>query len=206
MYDVRADVVCVVLGHQSRRQVDADDGGGALVDVLHQRGEPAREGLVESRTEQSVDDERTLGQLGWVELRRHLDERLRVNLVLAQPLEVGGAVGGEVVGGVEEVNLHVVSALQQQPGYGQGVAAVVSRAGKNHYWRAVGPLFGDGHRENFRRTLHEVDRLNLVLFYRIFVQLMQLGACENLHNDAKLQNKSDYKWVVCSIFCNFAGK
>ena len=107
--------------------------------------------------------------------------------VVAKSLEVGRTVGGEVLGGVEEVDLHMIATLQQQPPYGQGVASVVARSGKDDYWRAVGPLFGDGHSEDLRRTLHQVNRVDLILFYRVFVQLMELGACENLHDDAKLQ-------------------
>ena len=128
--DVGADIVGVVLGHQARRNIDADDLCRRGVDILDQRGEATGQRFVESRAEQSVDDHRALLQTGRVELLDDFDELMDA-LVLLQTLLVGGAVGRQAPADVEQVDADCIVLLSQHACHGQCVAAVVAGAGKD---------------------------------------------------------------------------
>ena len=98
--DVGTHVVGVVLGHQSRRNVDAHDLAGRLVDVFRQRRETTRKRFVQSRTKKSVDDERISIEFRRVEVERHLREILDT-VAVAQPFFVNRALVRQIVVDIE---------------------------------------------------------------------------------------------------------
>ena len=94
--NVGADVVGVVLAHQTGRQVDAYDLCRTLVDVFHHGSESARQRLVESAAEETIYYEHTCLELRRVEVDGYLGKLLDA-LTLDESFLVGGTVGRELV-------------------------------------------------------------------------------------------------------------
>ena len=166
--DVGSNVVGVVFGHQSRRDVDAHDFCGRLVDVFHERGESSGERLVEPRAEEPVDHQRGSVEAWRVEVARDFGELLHA-LGLGQAFLVGGAVFGEFVVDVEKVDRDLIALLGQQTGNGKGVATIVAWSGKDHYGSGIVPFFGDDACDSLCCTLHQVDGTNGLVLDGIFV-------------------------------------
>ena len=110
--DVGVDVVGVVLAHEPRGDVDAHHLGRTLVDVFHHGGETAGERFVETAAEETVHHQRGGGELGRVEVDRHLGE-LHGGLCFEEPLLVGGAVVGEFVVNIKQENTDLIAVLSE---------------------------------------------------------------------------------------------
>ena len=98
--DVGADVVGIILAHQTGRQVDAHDLCRTLVDVFHHGSESARQRLVESAAEETIHYEHSRLELGRVEVDGYLGKLLDA-LTLDDSFLVGGTVGRELVVHIE---------------------------------------------------------------------------------------------------------
>ena len=138
-----AHVERVVLGQQSRWQVDTHHLTSRLVDVFHQRGKAAVERFVKSRTKKTIHHQGICVQCGRFKVERNLLEQVGF-FRLNDAFLVNGTVFRQLVAGVEQVDTHRVSLFRQHASHGQRIASVVSRTGKHHDGRAVGPLIGNG--------------------------------------------------------------
>ena len=98
--DVGADVVGIVLAHQTGRQVDAHDHCRTLVDVFHHGSESACQRLVESAAEETIHHEHSRLELRRVEVDGNLGKLLDA-LTLDESFLVGGTVGRKLVVHIE---------------------------------------------------------------------------------------------------------
>ena len=178
--DVLTNVVGIVLGHESRRNIDAHHTARRLVDVLHKRSKTTRQWFIESRAEQTVNNQCLSPQARRVEVERHLDEVLYAATV-AQTFFVDGAFVRKLVMDIKQVDGNSVALLAQHTGNGQGIATVVAGTGKHDHGRTRVPPLGDDAGHSLGGTLHEVYRPNGLVLYGISIQLMYLSTCKNLH-------------------------
>ena len=184
-------VVSIVLTHQARRQVDTDHLRRTLVDIFHERGEAAHERFVQPRAEEPVHDDRLRCELRRVKVERDLRE---LYLALLDKLfAVGLAVIRQLIVNIKQVNRHLVTGIRQEARYGERVAAVVARAGKDDHRSLVAPLLHDGGSEDLGGTFHEVNTLHWFVLYRILVKLMYLSSSKNLHITAKVLKRMENK-------------
>ena len=179
--DVRAYIICIVLGHETRGHVDAHHLGGRAVDVFHQRGEATGKGLAQPRAKETIDHQHSFFQAGRVELLRHLGEQLP-SAPVPQTLLVLSTVGREMIRDVEQERVDGIARLAKQTRHGEGIAAVVARTGKHHDGHRRRPPTGDGIDNGTRRTLHKVYRLYRLVFNGELVQLLYLRTSKNLHS------------------------
>ena len=145
----------VALGHESRRDVDAHYLRRRLVDVAHERSESARERLLQSRTEESVHNERLLRELRRLEVRRNLGQLVRQSFA-HESVAVLGALLREMVMDVEQENVYDIAFLGEQSRHGESVAAVVARTCEHYDRRRLRPSLANGVGDGFRRPLHKV--------------------------------------------------
>ena len=95
---------------------------------------------------------------------------------------------------IEQVCLHLIPHLRQQTGNGQGIAAVIAPTGEDDNGHRRHPPSGNGMSQCFGSPLHQVNRLNGFMFYRVFIQLTYLGVCKDFHSACKdTANSSDGK-------------
>ena len=90
--DVGTYIVCVVLCHQARRDVNGNDLGRRRVDILDQRGKTTCQRFVETRAEESVNNQHIGFEDGGIELLNDFYELLDV-LVVLKALLIGCTVG-----------------------------------------------------------------------------------------------------------------
>ena len=123
-------------------------------------------------------------QLGRVKLLGHLCQL--AFLLVGQPFLVCGTVFRQVSADIEQVGAHLVAQVAEHTGYGQRIAAIVSGSCKrNDGYRSV-PSGADGACQCRSSSLHQVDGLDGLVLYCVFVKLMYLSTCQYFHCDAKL--------------------
>ena len=177
--DVGIDIIGIVLGHQSRRDIDAYYLGRTLVDIFHHRGESASQWFVESATKESVYHQRFCIELRRVQVSDNLSKFH--SLCIQQTLLVGKTVCRQFVLYIKEVYTYIISILAEHSRHSKRIAAVISRTGENNYWSAVRPFLFYGACQRFGCTFHQVERTDRFVLNGVFIQLMNLSACENLH-------------------------
>ena len=74
-----------------------------------------------------------------------------------QSFAVGGAVFRQVVADVEQIDVNIISAVEQHSCHCKRVASVVAGSGEHYDILADGPFFRDGLGESFCRTFHQID-------------------------------------------------
>ena len=167
-HDMRLHVMRIILGHQTRRQVDTHHLCRRLVDVFHQRGEPTSKCFVQPCTEKAVYHHRFGRQFRRVEVHNNLGKGLDA-LTLHCPLLVFGTVVRQFSVNVEEKHRHLIASLGHQTSHSQRIAAVVSWASKHHERRSVVPFFSQDAHNGLGRTFHQVDACHGLVFNRKLV-------------------------------------
>ena len=71
--------------------------------------------------------------------------------------------------------------LAEHSRYSKRIATVITRTGEDNYWSAVRPFLFYGACQRFGCTFHQVERTDRFVLNGVFIQLMNLSACENLH-------------------------
>ena len=199
--DIGPHVVGVVFCHQTRRHVNADNLGGAGVDVFHQRCETASQWFVQAGTEQTIYHQHILFQKGRLKLLNNLNQGLRTFFL--QALFVDGTVLREMAGYVEEVGCHIVIPVDEHSGNSQCITAVIARSGKDDDGRRAAPMVGNGLGQRLSCPLHQIDGFYGFMLNGIFVQLMYLSTRKYLHRCKNTKNMLTNS-RVWQIFCNFA--
>ena len=178
--DVGADVVGIVLAHQTGRQVDAHDLCRTLVDVFHHGSESARQRLVESAAKETIYHEHSRLELRRVEVDGDLGKLLDA-LTLNESFLVGGTVGRKLVAHIEQKYTHPISVFAEKACHGKCITTIVSRTGENHDRRSVRPFLLDGTGERLCRPFHQVERCDRLMLNGVFIQLMYLSTSEYFH-------------------------
>ena len=88
--DIGVDIIGIVLGHQTRRDVDAYYLGRTLVDIFHHCSKSASQWLVESASEETIHHQRFSIQLRRVQVGGYLSKFH--SLCIQQTLLVGKTV------------------------------------------------------------------------------------------------------------------
>ncbi len=124
-----------------------------MIDISHQRGKASTERLINARTEKTVDNKRLGRELGWIKVQCDLREMTDF-LGVDKPLLVSGTIFRQLIVDIEQVHAYLIMVFGQHTSHGQCVTAIVSRTGKDHHGRTVGPLIHDGTGQSFGGSLH----------------------------------------------------
>ena len=151
--DVRPDIKRVVLSHQSRRHINAHYSCRTLVDISHKCGKTTGKRFVDTRAEQTVNNQVSCLQCGRIKLCRNLHKAL-YPLAVYHALPVCRTVVAEPPRDIEEVNLHVISLCGKHPRDGECVASVVTRSGKDYYRSLIAPPPHNSLRDSLCSTFH----------------------------------------------------
>ena len=119
-----------------------------------------------------------------VKLHRDFGEALHA-FTIHYALAVCLAVIRETIADIKEKSLDIVTLFGEHPCNGKGIASVIAGTGKNHYFVALTPSFGNGLRYGFCGSFHQFDRTNRLMFYRKLVQFAYLSARKYLHIKGK---------------------
>ena len=156
--------VGIPFAEEARGDVDGDDKGLGLVDISGQRGKSARKRVVQSGPEQAVDDGIASLYFGRSKLVGDFVELGDAGS--PQSVAVARAVGRQAMAGhgIEQIDGRLIAQSQQQASRSQCIAPVVAGAGKD-IEAAVGRYgFTDLFGESFCCPLHQVDRVDRLVF------------------------------------------
>ena len=96
---------------------------------------------------------------------------------------------------IKQIGRDLIALLAKHACYGKRVAAIVTWSGKDDDGCSRVPTLSDYARHSLRSTLHQINRPDRLVLYRICVELMYLSPCEYLHTPYEL---SSCRTTMCS--------
>ena len=178
MYDVLPATKPVVFTHHARRYVYRYDDCSRSIDVLYDRSICIFERALQARTEQAVYDEHVFVKSGWNEF---VDDFMQFCVTFFQAFSIDCTIGRQVIFGVEEVTIDRITALCEHTGYGEGIAPIISGAGKNNDLSAIVPLVDDFSGNCRSSPFHQINGGDRLVVDGIAVYLLYLFGRKYLH-------------------------
>lgn len=178
VYDFLPAARLVVFAHQSRGHIYRHDVGTCRIDVLYHRCVGIFEGAGKPRAEQSVDNQHVAVKSGRHKLMHHL---VQPHAGFHKSVPIHRTVGREPVFGVEKYTFDPITLFCKHTRHGQGIAAVVSRAGKDHDRPAAVPPFRNFPGNGSCGPFHQVDRGNRFVLDGVSVDFLYLVGRKYFH-------------------------
>ena len=151
-----------------------------MVDVIDHGCKASAQRTIETRSEQTIDDDIMIRQQRGFEIGNDLYKFHPFHA--QQPPLVLVTIRREVIGRVEQVGLHMVGLFMQQAGDGQRIGTIVALTGKNNHPQRTGIVATELVHKGTGCPFHKIDRTDRLMLDRIFVKILDFISCKYLHH------------------------